>query len=418
MAILETKRRLLWFLGLLWFLAVVSRGWGFCVVSLLAASRDRHDRQLRTARGTRVATHHLIRAYQMWNPTKVVLGTALTAGVVAYYVALEASCAKMSTVGDGGELVITSGEGAKGTLAGLRLAAPRFAFSGDIPLNGTAEAKLLRIDNLCDDVLDCSSCPAQLRSAFNTSVFDGALLMSELVFEDVRLFMCGWNRMARSLGRTGLVGIAYMLQADTPLRTAGYVPRIFRQGEYRDALPHNGDGGIPFPFIHVWQEIFNPVHEALGNGAQIRAVVMPTAPNPWLSTLCGYWKPLRTVLMLGHAWVAERAASCFAGHAQSAGVRFDLAQAASTTEMAAHLMFALSLHDPYMAFHWGLLPFGTASAVLICPLVLACSSTLLLAGFWYVGHCCSLSDYSSLIPIAADHQVPDGCSRWACVRGV
>ena len=33
MEILETKRRLLWFLGLLWFLAVVSRRWGFCVVS-------------------------------------------------------------------------------------------------------------------------------------------------------------------------------------------------------------------------------------------------------------------------------------------------------------------------------------------------------------------------------------------------
>ena len=31
--LLETKKRLLWFLGLLWFLAVVSRGWGFCVVS-------------------------------------------------------------------------------------------------------------------------------------------------------------------------------------------------------------------------------------------------------------------------------------------------------------------------------------------------------------------------------------------------
>lgn len=27
------KRRPLWFLGLLWFLALVSRGWGFCVVS-------------------------------------------------------------------------------------------------------------------------------------------------------------------------------------------------------------------------------------------------------------------------------------------------------------------------------------------------------------------------------------------------
>ena len=63
--------------------------------------------------------------------------------------------------------------------------------------------------------------------------------------------------------------------------------------------------------------------------------------------------------MLGHAWVAERAASCFVGHAQSAGVRFDLAQAASVTEVMAHLMLALSLHDPFLSFHWGLLPLGT-----------------------------------------------------------
>ena len=34
--ILETKkRRRLWFIGRLWFLAVVSRGWGFCVVSFV-----------------------------------------------------------------------------------------------------------------------------------------------------------------------------------------------------------------------------------------------------------------------------------------------------------------------------------------------------------------------------------------------
>jgi len=98
----------------------------------------------------------------------------------------------------------------------------------------------------------------------------------------------------------------------------------------------------------------NPVLEALGNGAQMRAVLTPTAPNPWQSTMCGYWKQLRTILMLGHVWVAERAASCFVGHVHaSARVRFDLAQAASMTEVIAHLMLALSLHDPSMAFHWG-----------------------------------------------------------------
>ena len=84
--------------------------------------------------------------------------------------------------------------------------------------------------------------------------------------------------------------------------------------------------------------------------------MMSTAPNLWQSTMCGYWKPLGTILMLGHVWVAERAASCFFGHAQSAGVRFDLAQAASATEVMAHLFAALGIHDPFMSFYWGLLP--------------------------------------------------------------
>ena len=103
----------------------------------------------------------------MWHPTKLALGAVIAAGFVAYYVGLETSCANMSQRGDGGELVITSGGTAEGTQTGERFPAPRFAFSGEIPLNGTADAQLLLIDNLCDDVLDCSFCPPQLRSTFN-----------------------------------------------------------------------------------------------------------------------------------------------------------------------------------------------------------------------------------------------------------
>ena len=328
---------------------------------------------------------------KMWHPTKLALGAFVIAGFVTYYAALETSCAKMSTRGDGGELVITSGGTAEGIQAGLRMPAPRFAWSGEMPLNGTAEARLLRIDNLCDDVLVCSSCPPQLhhgipqydvRSAFNASVFDGALLITNPGMDN-RLFCCGENRMARALGRTGLAGIASAYEGN-PWFTPGAFRKVHRIGEHRDALSRDGDAGIPFPAIHATQFAFNPIIEALGNGAQIRAVVTPTTPNPWHSTMCGYWKPLQTILMLGHTWVAERAASCFVGHVRSAGARCDLAQTASVTEVMAHLLLALAPHDPFVSFHWGLLPVGVFPAALICPLVLTCSSTLLLAGFWCV----------------------------------
>ena len=317
----------------------------------------------------------------MWHPPKLALGAVICVGFIVYYVALETSCAKMSTRGDGGELVITAGGTADGTQAGTRFLAPRMAFSAEVPLNGTADAKLLRIELLCDAVLDCSSCPPQLRPTFNASVLDGALLITNPFF-DARLELCGYNRLGRVLGSTGLAGIVDGSETSDSLARPGFVSRLFRLGEHRDALPHDSDGGIPFPFVSAGQYVFNPVLEALGNGAQMRAVLTPTAPNPWHSTMCGYWKPLRVGLMLGHVWVAERGASCFIGHAQSAGVRFDLAQTASATEVVAHLLFALSLHDPFISFQWGLLPHGIFAAVLIGPLVLGCSSTLLLAGFW------------------------------------
>ena len=47
----------------------------------------------------------------MWHPAKLALGAAITACFVAYYVALETSCADMS---QRGELVMTSGGTAEG----------------------------------------------------------------------------------------------------------------------------------------------------------------------------------------------------------------------------------------------------------------------------------------------------------------
>ena len=370
----------------------------------------------------------------MWHPAKLALGAAITACFVAYYVALETSCADMS---QRGELVMTSGGTAEGTQTGVRLFAPPYAWSGEIPLNGTADARLLWIENVCDDVLDCSLCPPQLRrsAAFNASVLVDAWLICD-PWIDVRLTICGFNRMARVLARTGLAGIAHGRETGNPLDTPGRTRNIYRLGEHRDT------GGIPFPFVSIGQYAFNPILEALANGVHMRAMLTPTAPNPWQSTMCGYWKPLQTILMLGHVWVMERAASCFIGHVKSAGVRFDLAQAASVSEVMAHLLSALSFHDPFLEFHWGLMPYveqpcdekhhslifpsctpthrsGTYIAAVMCPLVLTCSSTLLLAGFWYVvSRKCCVQRCEHLIITAAMHQVPNDRSRRVCICGV
>ena len=310
-------------------------------------------------------------------PAKLALGAAIAAGFIAYYVALETSCATISQHDGSGELVITSGGAVEGTQTGTRLLAP----GGQIPSNGTADAPLLWIKDLCEAVLDCSSCPHSVNPHFNASVLDGALLV-QWWGGDERLAVCGSNRLLRALGRIGLVGLAWGGFDNAPSSKPGYNRHGYRLGEHRDALPHDGDAGIPFATIHLDQYALDPVLHALEAGVRLRAVVTPTAPNPWHSTMCGYWKPLRTILMLGHMWVAEQAASCFIGHAQSVGVRFDLAQAASTTEWAAHLLMMLGLHDPFMAFHWGLLPFGTVTPLIVCPIFLTCSSTLLLAGLW------------------------------------
>ena len=316
----------------------------------------------------------------MWCNKRLALGALLAGGFLAYYAELEASCANMSGRDDGGgELVITSGGDADGTKTGTRLLGPRFAFSR--PLDANASARLLHIADLCQSLLDCASCPPSRRPAFNTSILDNVILISSLE-SDVRLYVCGTNRVARVLGQTGIAGFAIGRATENHFLTPGFERQKYRVGAHRDSLPRDGDVGVAFPVVHVSQYSLNPILEALEGGLEVNAALTPTAPNPWYSAMCGYWKPLRTTLMLGQLWVAERAASCFIGHVRSAGVRIDLAQAASMTEVVAHLLFALSLHDPFLSFHWGALPFGTYPAAVICPIVLMCSSTLYLAAFW------------------------------------
>ena len=168
---------------------------------------------------------------------------------------------------------------------------------------------------------------------------------------------------------------------------AGFIPKPYRLGEFRDARPHDDDVGIPFPHMALNQYAFLQflIDAGMVNGeAGIRAKIVPTLPNPWRATLCGYWKPLSTLLMLGHVGVVEQAISNWIGHARTSGVRFDLAQLALLTEATAHTFFVLQIHDPFLAFHWAALPFGAYVAFVIGSIVLTCSSTLLLAAYWCV----------------------------------
>lgn len=140
--------------------------------------------------------------------------------------------------------------------------------------------------------------------------------------------------------------------------------------------------GIPFPVVHFNTFEFSLLLLGSAGSAPIRAVVTPTAPNPWRSVFCGVWKPLATLLIMGHVYVAEQAMSNCIGHIIMPGPRLDLAQLALATETVAHVLMAILHHDPFAAFYWGMLPQGSFVAMLFGSIVLTCSSTLLLAAFW------------------------------------
>ena len=121
---------------------------------------------------------------------------------------------------------------------------------------------------------------------------------------------------------------------------------------HRDAKPRDGDAGISFPHFHASQyRLTKFLHQSgIYEGATFSAVLTPTEPNPWHSTLCGYWKPLATLLMLGHIGVTERSLSNLIGHVRTSGVRFDLAQLALVNQMIAHCAMTMVHHDPFLSF--------------------------------------------------------------------
>ena len=69
---------------------------------------------------------------------------------------------------------------------------------------GLAEFVGMFLGDTCDP---CSSCPFVLDSRFNASVLRGMTLIQD-VQSCEEGFMCGLNRLARTFGHTGLVGLA------------------------------------------------------------------------------------------------------------------------------------------------------------------------------------------------------------------
>ena len=77
-----------------------------------------------------------------------------------------------------GELYITRGGRVQGTRNGTRFLSPTFVNAGQsVPSDGTAEGKVLRIDDLCEGVLDCDECPPKLAPFFDVASLDRTILV-------------------------------------------------------------------------------------------------------------------------------------------------------------------------------------------------------------------------------------------------
>jgi hypothetical protein len=316
-------------------------------------------------------------AHERWGVGKVVQASIIASAFISYYTLLETTCANTDPNEGGGELVITRGSKS-------RFFAPLYVDAGaPLAATGTAEAELLWVENLCGGMLHCSSCPLVLDKQFNASTLRGKILLYDLTITE-ELFMCGLNRLGRTLGDTGLVGLGTVSTSAAQMDVPGRNRKLHRLGEFRDTKPRGGDAGIPFPHFDASQNALSQflLKSGIGSGAKLHAVLTATAPNPYRSVFCGYWKPIATLLMLGHVGVAESSLSNFIGHVRTSGFRCDLAQLALVNELVAHFIMAILHHDPFFASHWASLPYGAYSSFMFGSIVLTCSSTLLLAAYW------------------------------------
>ena len=97
--------------------------------------------------------------------TTLMLGGVLAGIFICYYAVLETTCSSADLNEGAGELIITRGGTTIGTRADTRFLAPLFVdASVALAENGTTDGELLWIEDLCDNVLDCSTCPMTFNS--------------------------------------------------------------------------------------------------------------------------------------------------------------------------------------------------------------------------------------------------------------
>ena len=167
-----------------------------------------------------------------------------------------------------------------------------------------------------------------------------------------RLFNCGLNRVARSLGRTGIVALVWGWKGeDSSFLTElpGQARKLWRLGEYRDTEPHDGDFGIPFPHVQIGEpSAVLPLLEASQNGHNVTVMFTRTRANPFLASWCGWWVETRVVLAIAYIMTSERAACYLAGHVAADGIRIhSLAQLSLFAEVLASLLWVPIIVEPY-----------------------------------------------------------------------
>ena len=312
----------------------------------------------------------------------VMIGAGLSACIMLLAILLPLVTRHGGNDEGAGELVVVRGGTTAATQNGTRLFAPIYPNAGQpIPAEGTVKAPLVWIEDLCETALNCDALPLQINHSFDASSLNGTVLVYAM--NDPRMFMSGFNRAGRAFGGTGLVALARAFQTTNSLVLPGAVRKAWRVGEHRDAIPHDGDFGIPFPHVVLREVALTPVLEAVANNERIEVVIYASEPNHFMQAFYGFWLVIRAPFIVGHLAIVEYAFCFLKEHISESGPRPDLAQMALIAEIVAHLWFPLWLTDPHLSFYWGWFPQGASAAFLIGGTVLTCSSTLLLAAYWH-----------------------------------
>lgn len=289
------------------------------------------------------AAHQLRRVYSTHkaNIGIVLLLLIFTAITIAPVIDPSACPAGKKMAGVGEFTVLNSTSSAPGATKGTRISAPIYpTASNEIPEGGVSgraiwagdpclassedkwQEKEPGIDDGGEAILNCDLCPVQLNPSFNTSILVGKVLMLNFGV-DARVRKCGVNQLARALGGTGIVALAYASNYDTSRDLLPVLPGMMRKwytaSDTRGTAPQQGDVGIPMPFVDSsGGETVTMLAELL-DGHVVHVELTPTQPNPWLSLYCGVWLPVRAVFACIHLMMSERAACELLAHVRIAG---------------------------------------------------------------------------------------------------